>query len=76
QPGYGFSDHQDMTISVIRYFGTGVERQQNVGGVTPEVLRYELGRANRVFTVAFTYEIDFVFDTGQYELLFVMGTEL
>ncbi|CAN2253142.1 YjgB family protein [Bacillus vallismortis] len=75
QPGYGFSYHQDMTISEIRYFGTGVERQQNVGGVTPEVLRNELGRANRVLTVPFTDEIDYVYDTGQYELHFVMGTD-
>ncbi|MCY7782012.1 MULTISPECIES: YjgB family protein [unclassified Bacillus (in: firmicutes)] len=75
QPGYGFSYHKDMTISEIRYFGTGVERQLNLGGVTPEVLRNELGPANRVLTVPFTDEIDYVYDTGQYELHFVIGTD-
>ncbi|MCY8720787.1 MULTISPECIES: YjgB family protein [unclassified Bacillus (in: firmicutes)] len=75
QPGYGFSYHEDMTISEIRYFGTGVERQLNLGGVTPEVLRNELGPANRVLTVPFTDEIDYVYDTGQYELHFVIGTD-
>lgn len=36
-PGYGFSYNKDNTISQIRYFGTGVERQQNLGGITPAV---------------------------------------
>ncbi|MGM0948922.1 MAG: YjgB family protein [Bacillota bacterium] len=74
-PGYGFSYHQDMTISEIRYFGTGVERQLNLGGVTPEVLRNELGAANRVLTVPFTDEIDYVYDTGRYELHIVIGKD-
>ncbi|MGG4111234.1 YjgB family protein [Bacillus subtilis] len=75
QPGYGFSYHKDMTISEIRYFGTGVERQLNLGGVTPEVLQTQLGPANRVLTVPFTDEIDYVYDTGRYELHFVIGTD-
>ncbi|QIW79451.1 YjgB family protein [Bacillus tequilensis] len=75
QPGYGFSYHKDMTISEIRYFGTGVERQQNLGGVTPEVLWNEIGPANRVLTVPFTDEIDYVYDTGGYELHFVIGKD-
>lgn len=74
-PGYGFSYHKDMTISEIRYFGTGVERQLNLGGVTPEVLRNEIGPANRVLTVPFTDEIDYVYDTGRYELHFVIGKD-
>ncbi|MEC0544735.1 YjgB family protein [Bacillus inaquosorum] len=74
-PGYGFSYHKDMTISEIRYFGTGVERQLNLGGVTPEVLQNEIGPANRVLTVPFTDEIDYVYDTGRYELHFVIGTD-
>lgn len=75
QPSYGFSYHKDMTISEIRYFGTGVERQLNLGGVTPEVLQNEIGPANRVLTVPFTDEIDYVYDTGRYELHFVIGTD-
>ncbi|QYX44707.1 YjgB family protein [Bacillus inaquosorum] len=75
QPGYGFSYHKDMTISEIRYFGTGVERQLNLGGVTPEVLQNEIGPANRVLTVPFTDEIDYVYDTGRYELHFVIGKD-
>ncbi|MGY5386779.1 YjgB family protein [Bacillus spizizenii] len=74
-PGYGFSYHKDMTISEIRYFGTGVERQLNLGGVTPEMLRNEIGSANRVLTVPFTDEIDYVYDTGRYELHFVIGKD-
>ncbi|MGG1245996.1 YjgB family protein [Bacillus spizizenii] len=74
-PGYGFSYHKDMTISEISYFGTGVERQLNLGGVTPEVLRNEIGPANRVLTVPFTDEIDYVYDTGRYELHFVIGKD-
>ncbi|OLQ57837.1 hypothetical protein BHT94_01775 [Bacillus licheniformis] len=75
QPGYGFSYHKDMTISEIRYFGTGVERQLNLGGVTPEVLQNEIGPANRVLAVPFTDEIDYVYDTGRYELHFVIGKD-
>ncbi len=74
-PGYGFSYHKDMTISEIRYFGTSVERRLNLGGVTPEVLQNQLGPANRILTVPFTNEIDYVYDTGRYELHFVIGKD-
>ncbi|KAF1680775.1 YjgB family protein [Bacillus sp. SKDU12] len=74
-PGYGFSYHKDMTISEIRYFGTSVERRLNLGGVTPEVLQNQLGPANRILTVPFTDEIDYVYDTGRYELHFVIGKD-
>ncbi|MCY9188574.1 YjgB family protein [Bacillus mojavensis] len=74
-PGYGFSYNKDMTISEIRYFGTGVERRLNLGGVTPDVLSDQIGPADRILTVPFTDEIDYIYDTGRYELHFVIGED-
>lgn len=64
-----------MTISEIRYFGTGVERRLNLGGVTPDVLSDQIGPADRILTVPFTDEIDYIYDTGHYELHFVIGKD-
>ncbi|WP_406621704.1 YjgB family protein [Bacillus atrophaeus] len=74
-PGYGFSYNKDNTISQIRYFGTGVERQQNLGGITPAVLSKQIGSADQILTVPHTHEIDYVYFTGDYELHFVIGSD-
>lgn len=74
-PGYGFSYHKNGKISEIRYFGTGVERRLNLGGVTPDVLIKQIGSADKILTVPKTGETDYVYHTGQYELRFVIGSD-
>jgi hypothetical protein len=73
QPGYGFAYNKDNIISEIRNFGTGVERQTNLGGITPQLLEKELGQANEILNVPGTNELDYVYKTGDYELHFVIG---
>ncbi|WP_188455744.1 YjgB family protein [Virgibacillus oceani] len=72
-PGYGFAYNNDNTISEIRNFGTGVERQTNLGGITPDLLANELGHADKVLDVPMTDETDYVYRTGDYELHFIVG---
>ncbi|TCP21701.1 uncharacterized protein DUF4309 [Scopulibacillus darangshiensis] len=73
QPGYGFAYNEDNTISEIRNFGTGVERQTNLGGITPDLLGQQLGIADKILKVPGTDETDYVYNTGDYELHFVIG---
>ncbi|MEN1969502.1 YjgB family protein [Lentibacillus sp. N15] len=71
--GYGFAYNEDNTIKEIRDFGTGVERQNNLGGVTPAVLNEQFGKADAILAVPNTDEMDYVYKTGDYELHFVIG---
>lgn len=73
--GYGFAYNKDNTISEIRNFGTGVERQTNLGGITPAVLNDQLGSADKILAVPDTREMDYVYKTGDYELHFVVGSD-
>lgn len=73
QPGYGFAYNKDNTISEIRNFGTAVERQTNLGGITPDLLKKQLGRADKILKDPGTGEKDYVYKTGRYELHFVIG---
>lgn len=75
QASYAFSYHQNGRISEIRYFGTQVERQQNLGGISPAVLSEQIGSADKILTVPNTNEKDYVYITGDYELHFVIGDD-
>jgi|SRR5699024_45391 len=74
-PGYGFAYNEDDTVSEIRYFGTGVERDQNLEGITPAILDEQLGQADEIYTVPGTNETDYVYNTDEYELHFVVGSD-
>ncbi|ASK60709.1 hypothetical protein CFK37_00035 [Virgibacillus phasianinus] len=73
QAGHGFSYNKDNTIAEIRNFGTGVERQTNLGRITPDLLGNQLGTADKILNVPGTDETDYVYQTGDYELHFVIG---
>ncbi|MBY7142542.1 YjgB family protein [Virgibacillus sp. NKC19-3] len=74
-PGYGFAYNEDNSIAEIRYFGTGVERQTNLGGITPAVLDEQLGSADEILHVPQTNETDYVYNTDNYELHFIVGSD-
>ena len=74
-PGYAFAYKKDGTISQIRYFGTNVERQMNLGSITPKVLGKEIGSADLIRTVPGTHERDYIYHTGEYELHFIVGDD-
>ncbi|WP_017814815.1 YjgB family protein [Paenibacillus shenyangensis] len=40
-PGYAFHYNKNNVLNEIRYFGTNVERQTNIGGITMKLLRQQ-----------------------------------
>lgn len=72
-PGYGFAYNKDNSISEIRNFGTAVERQTNLGDITPDLLGNQLGSADKILNVPRTDETDYVYETGKYEIHFIIG---
>lgn len=60
-------------IDEIRYFGTNVEKETNIGGMTPSLLKKQLGPADSVSTIPQTKEKKYVYQTGDYELEFIVG---
>ena len=72
-PGFAFAYNDDKTISQIRYFGTNVERDHNLGSITPKVLGKQLGSADEIRHISSTNEINYIYKTGNYELQFIVG---
>ncbi|MBD8136617.1 YjgB family protein [Bacillus sp. CFBP 13597] len=72
-PGFAFAYNADKTISQIRYFGTNVERDHNLGSITPKVLGNQLGSADEIRHISSTNEINYIYKTGNYELQFIVG---
>lgn len=75
EPSYAITYHKDKTVAEIRNFGPQVERQQNLGGITPAVLNEQLGSADQILAVPNTNEMDYVYQTDDYELHFVVGND-
>ncbi|MED1203599.1 YjgB family protein [Heyndrickxia acidicola] len=71
-PGFAFSYNKNKTIAQIRYFGTNVERKDNLGSITPKVLGKVIGSADHIRNVKGTNEINYVYDTGKYQLEFIV----
>lgn len=74
-PGFGFSYNKNGTIKQIRYFGRNVERQQDIGGITPAVLSEQLGSADHIRFISTTGEVNYIYNTGKYEIQFVVGSD-
>ncbi|MFY0779403.1 YjgB family protein [Peribacillus simplex] len=74
-PGFAFAYNDDKTISQIRYFGTNVERDDNLGSITPKVLGKQLGSADEIRHISSTNEINYIYKTGNYELQFIVGED-
>lgn len=72
-PGFAFHYDAKGKIDEIRYFGTNVEKETNIGGMTPALLKKQLGSADSVSTIPQTKEKKYVYRTGDYELEFIVG---
>lgn len=72
-PGFAFHYDAKGKIDEIRYFGTNVEKETNIGGMTPSLLKKQLGQADSVSTIPQTKEKKYVYRTGDYELEFIVG---
>ncbi|MDY0395725.1 YjgB family protein [Virgibacillus halophilus] len=72
-PSYAISYDKNDKVNEIRNFGTNVERQTNLGGITPAVLSEQIGSPDKILDVPDTNELDYVYKTDDYELHFVIG---
>lgn len=72
-PGFAFHYDAKGKIDEIRYFGTNVEKETNIGGMTPSLLKKQLGAPDSVSTIPQTKEKKYVYRTGDYELEFIVG---
>ncbi|WP_336823248.1 DUF4309 domain-containing protein [Sporosarcina sp. USHLN248] len=72
---YAFRYNQNEILQEARYFGTNVERQTNLGGITEKDLREQLGNPHELRTIDATNETNFIYDLNRYELQFVIGED-
>ncbi|WP_246061869.1 YjgB family protein [Paenibacillus oralis] len=73
-PGYTVSYKKDR-IREIRYFGTNVERQTNIGGITLQMLVHNWGKPNASKTIKNGKLIQkkIVYNRGDYALSFIFN---
>ncbi|MBW8351399.1 YjgB family protein [Bacillus sp. IITD106] len=64
-------DDKDV-LKEARYRGTNVERQTNLGGITVNDLKNQIGEPNEIREISKTDEKNYIYRIGQYELQFVM----
>ncbi|MEW4284527.1 YjgB family protein [Priestia koreensis] len=73
-PGYAISYDAKGYIKEVRYLGRNVEADQDINGITTATLVKELGKPEKILTIPKTKEKDYVYQTGKYELRFIVGT--
>ncbi|WHY71584.1 YjgB family protein [Fictibacillus enclensis] len=74
-PGYDFSYDKDNVIKEIRNFGTNVERDHSIGGITVKMLGDEIGSADHIRHLPNTGETSYIYETGDFELEFIIGKD-
>jgi len=74
-PGYAFSYKSDK-IREIRYFGTNVERQTNIGGITMSMLKKNWFAPNSTTTIknGKTKQTKLTYIRGEYKLEFIFNS--
>ncbi|MCJ8014238.1 YjgB family protein [Paenibacillus sp. KQZ6P-2] len=74
-PGYAFSYKQNK-IHEIRYFGTNVERQTNIGGITMKMLKQNWFAPNSTTTFknGKTTQTKLTYIRGDYKLEFIFNS--
>ncbi|WP_411348387.1 YjgB family protein [Paenibacillus sp. WLX2291] len=74
-PGYSFRYTNDV-LSEIRYFGTNVERQTNIGGITMQLLRQQwyAPSSTSTITTGKQKQTKVTYNRGDYKLEFIFNT--
>ncbi|MGN7456678.1 YjgB family protein [Paenibacillus pasadenensis] len=81
-PGYALRYDRDNVVAEMRYFGTNVERQTNIGGMTRDLLvqQWFMPQASTVFTSGGKKQKKLSYVRGNYQLDFIFndvkGTDL
>lgn len=73
QASYKILFDENDVMKEARYFGTNVERQTNLGGITREDLLQEQGEPDAERKIPDTGETNLIYYVGDYELQFVIG---
>ncbi|QJC53618.1 YjgB family protein [Paenibacillus albicereus] len=74
-PGYALRYDGDNVVAEMRYFGTNVERQTNIGGMTRDLLvqKWFMPQASTVFTSAGKQQKKLSYVRGDYQLDFIFN---
>ncbi|MCJ8007454.1 DUF4309 domain-containing protein [Lederbergia wuyishanensis] len=67
-------DDKDV-LKEARYRGTKVERQSNLGGITVNDLKKQIGEPDEIREISMTDEKNYIYRFGQYEFQFVMNAD-
>ncbi|WP_028561562.1 YjgB family protein [Paenibacillus pinihumi] len=72
-PGYAVSYNKNNKINELRYFGTNVERQTNIGGITEKMLKKQWGKPNatKSFKTGKQLQTKLSYNRGDYVLEFI-----
>ncbi|OWA37814.1 hypothetical protein B9G55_07185 [Saccharibacillus sp. O16] len=75
-PGYSMSYDASGVLKEIRYFGTNVERQTNIGGMTASMLwmNWFKPTSSNTIKVGNTKQLKLVYKRGAYNLEFIFNT--
>jgi len=73
-PGYAISYKLDK-IKEMRYFGTNVSKESNIGGITQVMLKKAWGKADEIstFKTGKVQQTKIVYDRGDYALSFIFN---
>lgn len=72
---YDLAYDESGILKEARYFGTNIERQTNLGGITEEDLIERLGEPHEVHTIPETTEKNYRYHIEEFELQFIMGKD-
>ncbi|MBJ6363237.1 YjgB family protein [Paenibacillus sp. GCM10012307] len=75
-PGYAVSyKEKENKIHELRYFGTNVERQTNIGGITEKMLKQHWGKPDKTksFKTGKQSQIKWSYNRGDYVLEFIFN---
>ncbi|NMO95752.1 YjgB family protein [Paenibacillus lemnae] len=77
-PGYAVSYNKDDVISEIRYFGTNVERQTNIGGITKKMLKqnWYAPSSSETIYAGQKAQSKLTYNRGEYKLEFIFNSSI
>ncbi len=74
-PAFAFKYDEDGILEEVSYFGTTIERQTNLGGVTEKELTEQLGKPVDTREVAASGERTLLYYRGDFELQFIISED-
>ncbi|QTD40090.1 YjgB family protein [Sporosarcina sp. Te-1] len=74
-PSVAFKYNGNGVLEEARYFGTNVERQTNLGGITEKDLTEQLGKPDDARKIEATGETNVRYHMGDFELQFIIGKD-